>query len=268
MEGKPVAAVTGASSGIGEVFARQLAARGFRLLLIARRRERLEALAEELQGSYGAECELLVVDLSREDGLVVAEQRLAGLERLELLVNNAGFGSHGRFFEVGVEKQDQMHRLHILATVRLTHAALVGMVRRNRGGVINVSSVAGFVPTPGSTSYCASKGWMNMFTEGLSLELRSAGSAVKVQALCPGFTLTEFHDAMGTGRNPKLSASLWMTAEQVVQESLEGLERGKLFVVPGWRYKLLTSALKVIPAPLRRWRSIQYARGLGRLGGR
>ena len=117
---------------------------------------------------------------------------------LQLLVNNAGFGTLGRFYEAPIDSQDAMHRLHVMATMRLTHAALGNLTARNQGGMINVSSVAAFVPRPGSTSYYATKAWINCFTEGVYLELKSAGSRVCMQALCPGFTYTEFHDVSGT----------------------------------------------------------------------
>jgi short-subunit dehydrogenase len=251
--GRPLALVTGASSGIGACFARALAARGYGLILVARRKERLEALAGEL----GAE--VLVANLTKDAELKLVEDRIGAAENVELLVNNAGFGVMGRFWEAAVEGQDNMHRLHVLATMRLTHAALRGMMARKSGGVINVSSVAGFVQAPGSTSYGATKRWMNAFTEGLYLELKSIGSPVKVQALCPGFTYSEFHDVAGMDRN-LIAKSLWMRAEDVVAASLRGLDRGNLFVVPGWRYKFLVRLLAVVPDGLRRWGSLVYAR--------
>jgi short-subunit dehydrogenase len=253
----PLALITGASSGIGATFARALAARGYDLILVARRKERLEAMAREMNA------EVLVADLTDDADLKRVEERIAALENLELLVNNAGFGVMGRFWEKDVEGQHRMHRLHIDATVRLTHAALKPMVARKSGAVINVSSVAGFVQSPGSTSYGATKRWMNAFTEGLYLELKSIGSPVKVQALCPGFTYSEFHDVAGIDRGA-IAKSLWMHAEDVVEASLEGLDRGELFVVPGWRYKRLVRLLAVLPDGLRRWGSLRYARWVKR----
>jgi short-subunit dehydrogenase len=255
--GRPLALVTGASSGIGATFARALARRGYDLVLVARRKDRLEALAGEIGG------EALPADLTDEADLKRVEDRIGAADNLELLVNNAGFGTHGRFWEADLEGQDRMHRLHIVATMRLSHAALRGMVARGRGGLINVSSVAGFVQSPGSTSYGATKRWINAFTEGLYLELKSAGSPVKVQALCPGFTYSEFHDVAGVDRN-LIAKSLWMRAEDVVEASLRGLDRGDLFVVPGWRYKFLVRLLAVVPDGLRRWGSIRYADRTGR----
>ena len=240
------ALVTGASSGIGAVYARRLGAQGYDLILVARREERLKELAEELERSHGVEAEVLAADLSEEAGLRKVEERIARAGNLEFLVNNAGFGTRGLFFRTGTEEQDRMHRLHVLATVRLSHAALPGMVARGKGNVVNVSSVAGFGQSPGNASYCATKAWMNSFTEGLYLDLAAARSPVKVQALCPGYTLTEFHQAMGIGRD-HVPAAWWTSAEDVVDASLRGLARGKPVVVPGWRYKFYVCILKVLP---------------------
>ncbi len=243
---RPVALITGASSGIGETFARQLAKRGFDLILVARRKDRLEMLARSLEQSCGIAADSLEADLITDAGMALVEQRIAQESNLELLVNNAGFGTHGAFFKVDIEGQEHMHRLHVLATMRLTHAALRGMVARGKGGIINVSSVAAFWTSPGSVSYCATKTWMNSFTEGVALELQGAGSAVKMQALCPGYTRSEFHDVAGMDRK-LIADGLWLSAEQVVSESLEGLDRGKLIVVPGWKYRVVVFLLKHTP---------------------
>jgi short-subunit dehydrogenase len=245
-EAKPLAMVTGASSGIGAAFARALASRGYDLALVARREDRLRQLAAELSSQFHVNCTPLRADLTREAELRSVEEFLAGAAHLRLLVNNAGFGSLGRFFEASIESQDAMHRVHVLATMRLTHAAVRNLAARGEGGIINVSSVAAFVPRPGSTSYYATKAWMNCFTEGLYLELKSTGSRLRVQALCPGFTLTEFHQALGIDRG-FISSAWWMPAEEVVEASLRGWEKGDLFVVPGFRYKLLVALMRMLP---------------------
>ncbi|MCU1234201.1 MAG: short-chain dehydrogenase/reductase, partial [Candidatus Solibacter sp.] len=159
-----VALITGASSGIGEVFARRLARDGFGLILVARRADRLEALAREL-----GDTETIAADLATDEGLARVEQRIASAPDLELLVNNAGFGTKGKFWEAPLEGQETMYHLHVIATMRLTRAALAAMVPRGRGAVINVSSVAGYGQSPGNFSYCSTKAWMNNFTEGLDL---------------------------------------------------------------------------------------------------
>ena len=245
-----MAAITGASAGLGTVFARKLAAGGYDLLLIARRADRLRQVAEEVSRAHGVEAQTMTADLSRLDEIDAVAARLTGEARLALLVNNAGFGTKGRFWETALEDQVAMHRVHIDATMRLTRAALAAMVPRDEGAVINVSSVAAFFRSPANVSYCATKAWINAFTEGLRLELAGVGSRVAVQALCPGFTYTEFHDAMGVDRAvvPKW---LWMRAEDVVGESLDALPRRKLFVVPGWQNKLVVAIGTKLPASLR-----------------
>lgn len=243
---RTVVAITGASSGIGETFARRLG-RDHDLILIARRKERLEELARELGGRN----EVMTADLTREEDTARVAERLAQEPNLGLLVNNAGFGTLGRFWEADLAGQEAMHKLHVMATVRLTHAALRNMVARNFGAIINVASVAAFVRGPGSVSYGATKTWMTTFTEGLYLELKATGSNVTVQALCPGYTYSEFHDALGLNRDRIASKAFWLSAEAVVDSSLDGLRRRKLFVVPGWQYRLLTSVLPKLPTALR-----------------
>ncbi len=253
-----VALITGASSGIGATFARALAARRFDLVLVARRRERLEQLAAELAAARNVNAEVLAADLADDAQRAAVEDRAASDPDLELLVNNAGFGTRGRFWEADLAGQDLMHRVHVLATMRLTHAALRNMVPRGRGAVINVSSVAGFMQSPGNVSYHGTKCWMNSFTEGIHLELKGMRSPVKVQALCPGFTMSEFHDVLGVDR--KLVPSwAWMQAEDVVEASLEGLERGKLFVVPGLAYKFIAKFVPALPRFIRNPMLIHYA---------
>jgi short-subunit dehydrogenase len=251
---KPLALVTGASSGIGATFARRLARDGYSLILVARRRDRLEELAQELGGA-----EVLPADLTRDDELHIVQERIAAAVNLEMLVNNAGFGTLGLFFDSDLDAQEQMHRLHVMATLRLSHAALRRMVARGKGAVINVSSVAGFGTAPGSVGYSATKAWMTSFTEGLDLELKSIGSAVKVQALCPGFTLSEFHDVARIDRKT-IPGWLWMKAVDVVDASIEGLAKGDVIVVPGDIYKALVKLEGWIPRGLRAAMAMRYAK--------
>jgi hypothetical protein len=205
----------------------------------------------------------MAADLTRDDELKLVEERILTEPNLELVVNNAGFGVTGRFCQVSVEDNARMHQLHVMATMRLAHAALRVMTARDKGALINVSSVAGFGQTPGSVSYCATKAWINSFTEGLYLELKSAGSAVKVQALCPGFTYSEFHDVMGMERS-RIPKFLWLRAEDVVEMSLAGLARGKLFVVTGGIYKAIVTVERLIPRWLRMGLAIRYSRKMKR----
>jgi short-subunit dehydrogenase len=246
MAERKLAVITGASSGIGAMFARKLAARGYDLLLVARREDRLRSLAVELSETHHVSGDVLAADLADDADCERVAERIRSASNLGLLVNNAGFGTLGFFADASVESQLQMHRLHVLATMQLTHAALANLIPRGEGGVINVSSVAAFGQTAGSVSYCATKGWMNDFTAGVYAELEARKSPVKMQALCPGFTLSEFHDTLGMDRSP-IPQSLWMTADFVVSESLRGFDEGKLFVIPGWRYKLLVGFMKSMP---------------------
>lgn len=244
------AVITGASSGLGETFARKLAGRGYSLLLAARRAQRLEALKQELEARHKTEVECFPCDLARGEEAEGLAQRLEAGATPDLLVNNAGFGTLGFFHETSYQRQVEMVNLHVLAAMRLTRAVLGGMIRRGSGAVINVSSVAGFWRSGGNVSYCATKGWMNDFTEGLRIELDLLGSPVTVQALCPGFTYTEFHDVLGVDRG-KVPRWLWMDAGDVVEASLRGLARGKLFVIPGWQYRLGAALGELLPVSWR-----------------
>jgi uncharacterized protein len=263
MAERRLAVITGASAGIGATFARKLAARGYDLLLIARREDRLRSLARELSEAHRIAADYMTADLANAADLDRAAARIRNEPTLTLLVNNAGFGIHGFFFESDVQGQEQMHRLHVLATMRLTHAALLNLVPKNTGGVINVASVAGFAQAPGSISYNSTKAWINSFTEGVAIELSIKAPGVRIQALCPGFTLSEFHDVVRMDRSA-IPGSLWMSADFVVEESLRAFARGKLFVVPGWRYKLIVAGAKLLPGSLLRRITVVSARRMRR----
>ncbi len=240
---RPVAMVTGASAGLGAVFARRLAERGYDLILVARRKDRLERLAAEL-AEWGAAAEVLPADLTREADLARVAERIENGPPLALLVNNAGFGATSLFHESDFPAQDAMARLHVLAPVHLTHTALPGMISRGHGGVINVSSVAAFLQGAGGVMYCATKAFLHSFTLGLATELNATG--VRVQVLCPGFTYTEFHDVMGMERSlvPRFG---WLRAEYVVDRSLRDWDRGKVVSIPSLRYRLLAGLFRFLP---------------------
>ena len=236
------AVITGASAGIGEEFARQLAAAGFDLTLVARRAERLQALAAELSAAHGIRAEAWPADLADEGDVTALANRLAAADDLVLLVNNAGFGTRGEFVEVALERTLDMIRVHVLATVTLCRAAAPGMIARGGGAIINVSSIAAFFPSAGGANYGATKAYLNAFSEALAAELQATG--VVVQALCPGFTTTEFHD-VGDYQNfdrGQIPAPLWMPAREVVAESLAALGGGRVIVVPGAKYRAIVAA--------------------------
>lgn len=246
---KPLAAITGASSGIGEVYARRLAAT-HDLLLIARNEERLNALAAELSARHNVRATVLPADLSRAEDVAMVAEALAQADTLELLVNNAGFGTRGLFWTDDPKHLQKMHELHIVALMRLSHAALKGMVARDRGAIINLASVAAFARRAGSAAYAGTKAWVAAFSEGLYVDLNKAGSRVTVQALCPGYTYSAFHDVLKEDRSRLAPSYMWLSPELVVDESLAALNSGKLYVVPGWRYRVVVRLLRWLPLSL------------------
>jgi short-subunit dehydrogenase len=236
------ALITGATAGIGAAFARRLAQNGHNLVLVARDTERLSHQAAELHDRHGVEAAVLTADLATEAGIGDVEQRLASTRHpVDLLINNAGFGLKGSFLDVPMAEELRMLRVHCEAVLRLTSAAAAGMRERGRGGVINVASVAAFVPRG---TYGASKAWVVQFTQGAARDL--AGSGVRLMALCPGFVRTEFHQraGMGTGNIP---GWMWLDADRVVDTALKDLARRKTLSVPDPRYKALLGATKLVP---------------------
>ncbi|MFI7210424.1 SDR family NAD(P)-dependent oxidoreductase [Micromonospora maritima] len=243
------ALVTGASLGIGESFARRLAADGWNLVLVARDFARLDALATELAGRHGGEVKTIPADLSTDDGCAVVERRLTAGPAVDLLVNNAGISLNTPFVRSGVADEARLVRLNVLAVLRLTHAALGPMIERGQGAVINVSSVAGFgVPMPGST-YSASKAWVTNFSESIGQSVAPLG--VRVMALCPGYTRTGYHERAGIDMT-RTPAWMWLRADDVVAEGLRDLGKGKLVSVPSWKYKLAVAGLRYAPKRLLR----------------
>jgi uncharacterized protein len=250
-----VALVTGASSGIGAAFARRLAARGFDLFLVARREGRLRDLAAEVNERYRVTTDVIVADLSRPADVEGVEARLAQGRPVDVLVNNAGFGTVGYFGEVDLGRQLDMVRVHVVASVRLIRAALPGMISRGRGTIINVSSLAAFIPTPENATYSATKAYLTAFSEALDKELK--GTGVDVQVLVPGFTLTEFYDSpefrrvdMRAKVRSRVPGALWLTADEVVARSLESLGGGRLVCAPGFGTRLVIALSRIGLSPL------------------
>uniref|UniRef100_A0AAU2V3P6 SDR family oxidoreductase n=1 Tax=Streptomyces sp. NBC_00003 TaxID=2903608 RepID=A0AAU2V3P6_9ACTN len=239
------ALITGATAGIGAAFARRLAADGHDLVLVARDTKRLSEQATELHDRHGIEAEVLTADLSTEDGIAAVEARLSQPRQpVDLLVNNAGFGNKGRYLEVSMTDELTMIKVHIEAVLRLTSAATASMRERGRGGVVNVASVAAFVPRG---TYGASKAWVVQFTQGAARDL--AGSGVRLMALCPGFVRTEFHQRAGMGTD-NIPGWLWLDADKLVAAALTDLARGKSLSIPDPRYKALMGAVKLAPRGL------------------
>jgi short-subunit dehydrogenase len=244
------ALVTGATAGIGHSFATQLAARGSDLVLVARNSGRLEEVAAELRESYDVRVEVLPADLADREQLADVEARLADRDRpVDLLVNNAGFGLKERFLVSDVEAETAMLDVLVTAVLRLTHAALGPMTERGAGGVINVSSVAAFLPRG---TYAAAKAWVNSFSEWAANEYREQG--VTVMALCPGFTQTEFHERMNVKRG---SGFMWLDPDFLVRVALDDFDKGRVFSIPGAQYKAVVGLTRLVPTRLlQRFQSI------------
>ncbi|HPH95051.1 MAG TPA: SDR family oxidoreductase [Anaerolineaceae bacterium] len=229
-----VALVTGASSGIGEAYALRLAHMGYDLILVARRLEKLHALAEHCRRGYGIQVRILTADLSTPEGIEAVEKTINESVRVDFLVNNAGYNLPGTLLHLSVPEITAMITCHDEASVRLSRAVLPGMIARGHGAIINLSSISAFLPKGGDATYCATKGYLKIFSESLAQEL--AGTGVSVQALCPGLTHTGFHDIpfyKESGIMERLPAVVWMEPDEVVEASLHALAVGDVVCVPG-----------------------------------
>lgn len=244
------ALITGATAGIGAAFADRLAADGDDVVLVARGQQRLEDTAARLRQRYGVAVEVIVADLSDPAACAGVEQRLAcAADPVDLLVNNAGFGLPGTFLDSAASDEEEMLAVNVRAVLRLTHAALPGMLARGTGGILNVSSMAGFVPTGTGASYAASKAWVTSFSESLAMNV--AGTGVRVSAVCPGFTRTEFHDRIGADQSD-IPGWLWLRADRVVGVALADHRRGRVVSVPGAQYRIAAALSRLVPRPLLR----------------
>ncbi len=255
---RPVALITGPTSGIGAGFARRYAVDGYDLVLVARNVERLNELAEAMRAEHGISSEVLVADLADADGRAQVADRLASGVRV--LVNNAGFGTSGEFWTAEPALLQSQLDVNVTAVMQLTRAALPPMVEAGAGTVINVASVAGLLPGRGST-YSASKAWVVSFSEGLANGL--AGTGVSVAALCPGFVHTEFHQRAGIEMG-SMPSFMWLDIDDVVGECMTDVARGKVVIIPGLQYKALTTAGRMVPRKMVRFMTQTVGRGRGR----
>ncbi|QWC84408.1 SDR family oxidoreductase [Nocardioidaceae bacterium] len=240
-----LAVVTGGTAGIGLAFAERLAARGHDLLLVARDTARLEETAQRLRAAHGVEVDVLALDLSSRSDLAVLEARVADpVEPVALLVNNAGFGLKMPLLDNDVEAEQQMLDVLVTAVMRLTHAALGAMVARGSGRIVNVSSVAGYLPRG---TYGAAKAYVTALSEWADLTYgRPTDGAVQVMALCPGFVRTEFHERMDVGRDA-VPSFLWLDVDDLVDGALRDLDAGRRLSVPSRRYKALSTLARHTP---------------------
>lgn len=245
---KPVAWITGATSGIGAAFAEHFASRGYNLVLTGRREKVLKNFAEGLRERYGSECRLFLGELSDEAVILQIETALRDDSQVRALVNNAGFASYGSFHEGDIETHRRMLAVHCDCTVRLTHAALKPMLSATEGTIINVASLAGFFPYPNHTMYSATKAFMINFSESLGIRYRQEG--LKIMALCPGMTITDFHTRMGLDAKkvyPKRGFRKALTPEDVVSEAVRCLEKDRYVCVPGCNNRFLRQGANWVP---------------------
>jgi uncharacterized protein len=253
------AIVTGASAGIGEAFARLLAAKGTALVLVARDEQRLQALADELEAAHAIDVEVLAADLADPDGVTRVAERISATPAIDLLVNNAGIGSEGPFGELPLDGEIRLVDVNVVALVRLTHAALGQMTASGSGTVLNVSSMSSLLPAPRTATYCATKAFVTSFSEALHEETR--GSGVTVSAVLPGHVPTEFQERAGmSGEWPEL---LRLTPEAVARQALEDAGRQRALSVPGRVYRVITALVGVSPRGLVRRSTAIAARRVG-----
>ncbi len=235
----PTALVTGASSGIGDAFARRLAADGYDIVAVARRRDRLEALREA-----GAATELIVADLADPEDCVIVEKRLAA-GGIDLLINNAGIGTGKSFEDTTADAEEQMLGVNVRAVMRLCHAAVPPMLAAGSGEIINVSSIAAYTAVAGFATYSASKAYVSSLSE--SLAVRYASPRIRVMALCPGYVRSEMHDPDTIPQRGLQAKFLWLDADDLVDIALGDLARGRIVCIPGGVYKATVAVTKVLP---------------------
>ena len=240
------AVITGASSGIGAAFARALAARGHDLLLTGRRINALETEAQKIRERCSVRVDIWPVELAERAEVQAFAQYLQS-QPVDTLINNAGYGIQCRFDGLAYEKWETMMQVHALAPMQLCRSVIPQMKDRRCGRIINVSSMAAFFPMPGNAVYSSSKGFLNQFSEGLSMELSPFD--IQVQALCPGFTRSDFHQRMAQTHRPFTMQRFmrWQSAEHVVTASLRSLERGSLYCIPGFSNWMLITMGRLVP---------------------
>ena len=237
------ALVTGATAGIGESFTRLLAENNYNIVMVARDLQRLEERARELESKFNISTHVIQADLATESGCAVIEQYISN-NQIDVLINNAGFGLNKAFTMSSLEAEQQMLDVLVRTPMRLMHAVLPGMKERNKGVVINVSSVAGYIA---GGSYSASKSYITVISESLNTEL--AGTHVKVSAVCPGFTRTEFHQRARMSMKG-LPNFMWLNADELVKKAWSDALRGEAVSIPGWQYRVLTFVIQTVPRSL------------------
>jgi uncharacterized protein len=242
----PIALITGATSGIGAAFAHAYASRGHDLILTGRRMEKLQAVAGGCRDRYKVNVEAVSAELTNKDDVAALEQKIRTVG-IDVLINNAGFGHTRAFSDDTIESQLAMLDVHVRAMLALTHAAISPMRERRSGTIINVSSLAGFLPIATSALYSSTKAFINVFSESLHMELHD--SNIRVQALCPGFTHTDFHEKIDIPQARQKSKGIvrWMEPNEVVGHSLRALDRGVVICIPGFLNRAIYVLVRMLP---------------------
>lgn len=250
MNNKKIALISGATSGIGASFAKRFAQDGYDLIITGRRQDKIQSLADGLAKEYNVNIEVIIAELADSKDIESLVRHITTKENIEILVNNAGFGIGKGFNADNIENQEKMVKVHVIATMQLIHAVIPQMIRRGRGAIINVSSIAAFSPLPEDATYCGTKAFLNNFSESLYMELREKD--IRVQALCPGFTRTDFHEKMGMKSEDLRNRGIirWMTADDVVSASIRSLKKKKVICIPGFWNKILRSLIRILPRAL------------------
>lgn len=243
------AVVTGATSGIGEAYAQKLAEQGYDLIITGRRKEKIEALAETIRQKFQVRADIVLAELSEEEGIQKVIEKTKE-RQVEVLVNNAGFGANSLFYNCDIQVAKQLANVNIIAPMELIRAVLPDMVKRNSGIIINISSESAYMIVPKNSVYSGAKAFLKTFTEGLHADL--TGTDVKVLAVCPGLTHTDFHEKMGMEKARQINRGIirWMSPEEIVACSFKDLQKGKVICIPGIHTKLMTCILSLIPRKL------------------
>lgn len=246
-ENNSTALITGATSGIGAAYAQRLAKEGYNLIITGRREEKINSLAATLRDTYHVDVEVIIIELSQADEVDQFLEEIEG-RNIDILINNAGFGTTKFFYREPLELQEKMVATHILAAMKLTYAILPGMIEKGRGTIIYMSSAGAFLATPDTATYSGTKAFLRAFTESLHLELMPTG--VKVQVVCPGLTKTDMHLRLGIPEEYTVDSGLmrWITPEKVVDDSLKCLQKNRVVCIPGWLTRLQVFMRNMLPA--------------------
>lgn len=244
-----IAIITGATSGIGAAYAREFARQGYDLILTGRRKEMIERNAEQIRDKYGVKVHILIAELSKEEDVEKVIDFIRE-KKVDVLINNAGFGVTGCYQDTDLTSVLNLAEVNVLVPMRLIHQVLPGMIKRKKGTIINISSEGIYLAVPGNAAYSGVKAFLKTFTEGLSMDLQQTG--VKVMAVCPGLTHTDFHEKLGMDPARQINRGLiqWMSPEKIVMESLKDLKKGRVVSIPGFHTKILAGVFQIIPDKL------------------